>query len=171
MQTLQPVQKLIKEVQDKFDFDLREYPVGTLLEKLKNGQYKLDDKADTLSTWQKSIFIESLLLDLPSSMIVSMRVLSDTAYGCHHEMVVGSELLQAVQEFVNDELTLTRLQDLTFLNGRKFSDLPLVTQCRLLRKSLRVTEYLFLPKSDKKRLRNRLLLKTSCMNTPQPRKG
>lgn len=171
MQTLQPVQKLIKEAQDKFDFDLREYPIETLLEKLRGGQYKLDDKADTLSTWQKSIFIESLLLDLPNPMLVSMRVLSDSAYGYHQEMVVGSELLQAVQQFVNDELVLTRLQDLTFLNGRKFSDLPLVTQRRLLRTSLRVTEYLFLPLSDKKRLRNRLLLQTNYMPSSGYKKG
>lgn len=133
---MQKVQKLIKEVQDNFDFDLRDYPIEALLEKLRDGQYKLDTKADSLSPWQKSIFIESLLLNLPNPMIVSMRVLSDTAYGYHHEMVVGSELLQVVQQFVNDELVLTRLQDLTFLNGRKFSDLPLVTQRRLLRTSL-----------------------------------
>ena len=157
---MKEVQNLIKDYQYKFDFDLREYSIEYLLEKLRKGQYKLDTETDNLSTCQKSIFIESLLLNLPSPMISSMRVESDNAYGYHHEVVVGSELLQAVQEFINDEMVLTELQELTFLNDCKYSDLPLVIQRRLLRTSLRFTEYLFLPASYKKHLRNRLLLKT-----------
>lgn len=160
---MQEVQKLIKHYQDKFDFDLRDYLIEYLLEKLRKGQYKLDTEAKNLSTWQKSIFIESLLLNLPSPMISSIRVESDTAYSDHYEVVVGSELLQAVQEFINDELVLTGLQELTFLNGCKYSDLPLVTQRRLLHTSLRFTEYLFLPVSYKKHLRKRLLFNTHYM--------
>ena len=160
---MQEVQKSIKHFQDRFDFDLREYSIEYLLEKLRKGQYKLDTEADNLSTMQKSIFIESLLLNLPSPMISSIRVESETANGDYHEVVVGSGLLQAVQEFINDELVLIHLQELTFLNDRKYSDLPLVTQRRLLRTSLRFTEYLFLPASYKKHLRNRLLLKICHM--------
>lgn len=129
---MQEVQKLIEHYQNRFDFDLRDYSIEYLLEKIRKGQCKLDTETDNLSTCQKSIFIESLLLNLPSPMISSMRVESDNACGYHHEVVVGSELLQAVQEFINDELVLTGLKELTFLNGCKYSDLPLVTQRRLL---------------------------------------
>lgn len=163
---MQKVQKLIKEAQAKFDYDLREYTVEELLKKLSTGQYKLG-ATDNLSDWQKSIFVESMLLNLPVSQMASVRVLAENGYSYHYQMVTNSELLHIMQQFINNEFALINLEELSFLNGRKFDDLPTLSQRNLLKKQIRVTEYLFLQPTDNKRLRNRLLLNTCFMRKPK----
>lgn len=163
---MQKLQKLIKEAEAKFDYDLREYRVEELLQKLSTGQYKLGNTG-SLSDWQKSIFVESMLLELPVPQMSSMRVYAENGCDYHQQMVTHSELLHILQQFINNEFALINLEELSFLNGLKFDDLPLLSQRNLLKKQIRVTEYLFLQPTDNKRLRNRLLLNTCFMRKPK----
>ena len=71
---------------------------------------------------QKSLLIESLLLNLPIPSIY----LYESEFSIY-EVMDGQQRLAALREFMDNKLELTGMEMLTSLNGKKFDDLsPLV---------------------------------------------
>jgi hypothetical protein len=71
------------------------------------------------SNQQKSLLIESLLLNVPVPPVFFYE--SDLA---RYEVMDGQQRLNAIKEFLNNELTLRGLQIVSSLNGRTYSKLP-----------------------------------------------
>lgn len=155
------VTKQLQRTQEHFDYDLREFLVADLFTKLGWNDKTLGIKQtyhvvniDPTRTWtdeQNSLFIESLLLGLPTNHLVCIE--KPTQRGARqYEVVDGSSRLLALKWFVQGDFALTGLTVLSYLNKARFQDLPLTVQRKLMRTSLRVIEFLNLTDSDKKSL-------------------
>ena len=68
----------------------------------------------------QSRFIESLILGLPVPFFFAAEI-KDTG---RLEIVDGSQRIRTMAAFINDELELSNLRNLTELNDKKFSQLP-----------------------------------------------
>ncbi len=71
------------------------------------------------SNKQKSLLIESLLLNIPVPPVFFYE--NDLA---RYEVMDGQQRLNAIKEFLNNEFALRGLQIITSLNGRSYSKLP-----------------------------------------------
>ncbi len=86
------------------------------------------------STIQKSLLIESFLLNIPIPPIF----LYEKDFHSY-EVVDGRQRLEAIQDFFSDSFRLKKLSYYRHLNGQKFSDLSLEEQRLLLRRSISAT--------------------------------
>lgn len=151
LQKKNEIEKEIIEKQKQISFGLREWSIGTIIEKFGDGgdaenpecelfipEYQRDYK------WDKKIasrFIESILLGLPIPYIyIADSFSEDESHDGRIEIIDGSQRIRTLYKFVKDELVLTDLKELTVLEGFKFSDLLLGRQRRFLRESLRLLE-------------------------------
>lgn len=139
--------KEIKKLEKITDHEIREYPIGVIVEKFQNG---LDeDKAELFIpdyqreyVWdlkQKSRFIESLLLKLP----IPYLFVSDVSEGDNAgriEIVDGSQRIRTLYSFLNNKFSLTGLKKLPAANGFKFSDFSQPRRLRFARKTIRMIE-------------------------------
>lgn len=137
----------IIEKQKIADYDIREYPVGVLVDKYsiglsedRNEIFIPDYQREFIwSKRQQSRFIESILLNLPIPYIY----VADN-YGGENdgriEVVDGSQRLRALHSYIEGELTLDNLQTLPLLNKTQFKDLPDGRRLRFLRKTIRIIE-------------------------------
>jgi hypothetical protein len=137
----------ILEKQKIADYDIREYPVGVLVEKYSTG---LSDDSNEIFipdyqrefVWkqaQQSRFIESILLNLPIPYIY----VADNYDGENDgriEVVDGSQRLRTLHAYIGGDLELSKLTTLPTLNGTRFEDLPKGRQLRFLRKTIRIIE-------------------------------
>lgn len=83
---------------------------------------------------KKSLFIESLILNIPIPPIF----LFEYEIG-KYEIMDGQQRTSTIREFYNNDLTLTKLETWTELNGMKFSDLPKEIKQALSRRRISAT--------------------------------
>jgi hypothetical protein len=132
----------IREKQRMTSHDIREYPIGVIVDKfthkLYDGQAELFvpnyQRAFRWSPKQKSKFIESILLNLP---IPYLFVADNNG---RLEIVDGSQRIRTLVDFVQNEFSLASLKYIPKANGLYFKDFPKVRQLRFLRKTLRMIE-------------------------------
>ncbi|EJD6508468.1 DUF262 domain-containing protein [Providencia sp. TYF-12] len=139
--------KEIKRLEKVTDHEIREYPIGVIVEKFQNGLE--EDEAELFIpdyqreyVWdikQKSRFIESLLLKLPIPYIFVADVSEGDNAG-RIEIVDGSQRIRTLYSFLNNKFTLTGLKKLPAANGFKYSDFNQPRRLRFARKTIRMIE-------------------------------
>lgn len=95
------------------------------------------------TTKQKSLLIESLLLNIPIPPIFLFE--SDAA---RYEVMDGQQRLNAIHDFLENAFTLTGLKNLSFLNGRRYNKLPPLLKRGLDRASINAIVLLQETRSD-----------------------
>jgi Protein of unknown function DUF262 len=135
-------EKQIADLQRIIDYQIKEYTIELLIHKYQEN--RKEDQNDIFIphyqrkfVWDKkkqSLFIESLLLGLP----VPYMFTADN--DGRSEIVDGSQRLQTMESFINNELQLIKLNKLTLLNDFKFEDLPLSRQRRFKKRTIRLIE-------------------------------
>lgn len=125
----------IVTMQERVDYDIRDYPVAFIVENFDSEDYFVPDyqREFIWSGSDQARFIESLLLDLP----IPLLFLSDTESG-KLEIVDGVQRINTLSAFLNGKLELCDLKKISEVNGFKFQDLPPAQQRRLRSKALRV---------------------------------
>jgi len=83
---------------------------------------------------QKSLLIESLLLNIPIPPVFFYE--SDLA---RYEVMDGQQRINSIHEFLNNDFALFGLQELSFLNRKRYRDLPPKVKRGLDRASLSAT--------------------------------
>lgn len=137
----------IVEQQKITDHEIREFPISVIVDKFQSGLE--EDNAELYipdyqrefvwSDYQKSRFIESLLLNLPIPYIF----VADIGEGDNEgrlEIVDGSQRVRTLHQFINNNLTLNSLERLTSANGFKYSDFSPPRKMRFDRKTIRMIE-------------------------------
>jgi hypothetical protein len=127
------------------DYDTREYPVEVIVSKYllrldedDNDFFVPDYQRDL--TWteeNQSRFIESVLMGLPIPLLFLADVEGQEGRA---EIVDGSQRVRTLARFMNNELRLSGLKQLTKLNNFTFADLPLIRQRRFGRHTMRMIE-------------------------------
>src|SRR5580704_13872 len=112
----------IVEESKRIEFYLTEYSVELLASKMHSNEFVIPpyQREDTWEPARKSRFIESLLMGLPIPFLFFWE---NPATG-KLEIVDGSQRLRTIQQFVLKDLVIGELDELTHLEGLKFSDLP-----------------------------------------------
>ncbi|OIX91510.1 hypothetical protein BFS14_22690 [Serratia fonticola] len=137
----------IVEQQKITDHEIREFPISVIVDKFQTGLE--EDKAELYipdyqrefvwSDFQKSRFIESLLLNLPIPYIFVADIGEGENEG-RLEIVDGSQRVRTLHQFINNNLTLSDLERLTSANGFKYSDFSAPRKMRFDRKTIRMIE-------------------------------
>lgn len=130
------------------DYDTKEYPVETLVQKYltgletdENELFVPDYQRDF--TWDKarqSKFIESVLIGLPIPYVFVADTTDRPENEGRLEIVDGSQRVRTLVAFMQDELVLEGLKKLDLLNNFRYSDLPATRQRRFNRRTLRMIE-------------------------------
>lgn len=127
------------------DYDTREYPVEVIVDKYLKG-LKEDDNDFFVPDYQRDLtwpdehqsrFIESVLMGLPIPLLFLADVEGQEGRA---EIVDGSQRVRTLARFMNNELRLSGLKQLTKLNNFTFSDLPQIRQRRFGRHTMRMIE-------------------------------
>lgn len=127
------------------DYDTREYPVEVIVDKYLK-RLEEDDNDFFIPDYQRDLtwpdehqsrFIESVLMGLPIPLLFLADVEGQEGRA---EIVDGSQRVRTLARFMNNELELSGLKQLTMLNGFKFADLPLIRQRRFGRHTMRMIE-------------------------------
>jgi hypothetical protein len=141
------VDKQIEELQKITDYEIKEWPIGVLVEKFTNGRdsdeseiFIPDYQRDMVWTpKQQSRFIESILIKLPVPFIFAADVGQGDREGAL-EIIDGSQRIRTLDNFVSNKLRLVGLKKLTAAVGMRFSDLSKPRQMRFKRTTVRVIE-------------------------------
>lgn len=135
----------ITEQQKIIDYDTREYPVEVIVDKYLK-RLEEDDNDFFVPDYQRELtwpddhqsrFIESVLMGLPIPLLFLADVEGQEGRA---EIVDGSQRVRTLARFMNNELQLSGLKQLTKLNGFTFADLPLIRQRRFGRHTMRMIE-------------------------------
>lgn len=141
------VDKQIEELQKITDYEIKEWPIGVLVEKFTSNR---DEDASEIfipdyqrnMVWtakQQSRFIESILIKLPVPFIFAADVGQGDREGTL-EIIDGSQRIRTLDNFLSNKLQLEGLTKLTQANGMRFSDLSKPRQMRFKRTVIRVIE-------------------------------
>lgn len=141
------VDQQIEELQKITDYEIKEWPIGVLVEKFTNGREKdeseifiPDYQRDMVWTpRQQSRFIESILIKLPVPFIFAADVAQGDREG-HLEIIDGSQRIRTLDNFLSNRLELVGLKKLTQAIGMRFSDFSKPRQMRFKRTAVRVIE-------------------------------
>lgn len=141
------VDKQIEELQKITDYEIKEWPIGVLVEKFTNGRetdeseiFIPDYQRDMVWTpKQQSRFIESILIKLPVPFIFAADVGQGDREGAL-EIIDGSQRIRTLDNFLANKLELVGLKKLTQALGMRFSDLSKPRQMRFKRTTVRVIE-------------------------------
>lgn len=136
----------IQKERQVVDYDTKEPIVEILVSRFRRPEYDEDledeEKDIYIPTYQRqfiwseerqSKFIESVLLGLPMPFMF-MADMKDGTW----EVVDGSQRIQTLNSFLNNDLTLCKLKRLTTLNGFKFEDLPLPHKRKFRKQTIRI---------------------------------
>jgi len=109
------------------DIDIRETPhsIFELMRKYDDGRLVIEPDFQRKLVWspeQKSRFIESVILNFP----LPPFYVNETREG-KYIIVDGLQRTTALHEFINNEFELTGLEALPHLNGKRFSDLKIMS--------------------------------------------
>jgi Protein of unknown function DUF262 len=141
------VDKQIEELQKITDYEIKEWPIGVLVEKFTNGR-DLDESEIFIPDYQRDMvwtpkqqsrFIESILIKLPVPFIFAADVGQGDREGAL-EIIDGSQRIRTLDNFLSHRLVLVGLRKLTAANGMRFSDLSKPRQMRFNRTTVRVIE-------------------------------
>jgi hypothetical protein len=141
------VDKQIEELQKITDYEIKEWPIGVLVEKFTNGRdtdeseiFIPDYQRDMVWTpKQQSRFIESILIKLPVPFIFGADVGQGDREGAL-EIIDGSQRIRTLDNFLSNKLELVGLKKLTEAIGMRFSYLSKPRQMRFKRTTVRVIE-------------------------------
>lgn len=141
------VDKQIEELQKITDYEIKEWPIGVLVEKFTSGRetdeseiFIPDYQRDMVWTpKQQSRFIESILIKLPVPFIFAADVGQGDREG-NLEIIDGSQRIRTLDNFLSNKLELVGLKKLTQAIGMRFSDLSKPRQLRFNRTTVRVIE-------------------------------
>ena len=141
------VDKQIEELQKITDYEIKEWPIGVLVEKFTSGRetdeseiFIPDYQRDMVWTpKQQSRFIESILIKLPVPFIFAADVGQGDREGAL-EIIDGSQRIRTLDNFLSNKLELVGLKKLTQALGMRFSDLSKPRQMRFKRTTVRVIE-------------------------------
>jgi hypothetical protein len=141
------VDKQIEELQKITDYEIKEWPIGVLVEKFTNGRdsdeseiFIPDYQRDMVWTpKQQSRFIESILIKLPVPFMFAADVGQGDREGAL-EIIDGSQRIRTLDNFLSNKLELVGLKKLTEAIGMRFSDLSKPRQMRFKRTTVRVIE-------------------------------
>lgn len=141
------VDQQIEELQKITDYEIKEWPIGVLVEKFINGRetdeseiFIPDYQRDMVWTpKQQSRFIESILIKLPVPFIFAADVGSGDREGAL-EIIDGSQRIRTLDNFLSNKLELVGLKKLTQAIGMRFSDFSKPRQMRFKRTTVRVIE-------------------------------
>lgn len=98
------------------------YPVKSIPEMLKSGDYKLNPEYQRRNRWsndRKSRLIESFIMNVPLPPIF----LYEYEYS-KYEVMDGLQRLSSINDFYNNDFPLEGLEYWGELNGKKYSELP-----------------------------------------------
>lgn len=98
------------------------YPVKSIPEMLKSGDYKLNPEYQRRNRWsndRKSRLIESFIMNVPLPPIF----LYEYEYS-KYEVMDGLQRLSSINDFYKNEFQLEGLEYWRELNGKKYSELP-----------------------------------------------
>jgi hypothetical protein len=125
----------IVEHSKRIEFYLTEYSVELLASKMQNGDFEIPSyqREDTWEPERKSRFIESLLMGLPIPFLFFWESPSSGKL----EIVDGSQRLRTITQFILGDMVLGELDDLTYLEGMSFRDLPESRQRKIKNRSIR----------------------------------
>jgi hypothetical protein len=125
----------IVEQSKRIEFYLTEYSVELLANKMHTGEFQVPayQREDTWEPARKSRFIESLLMGLPIPFLFFWE---SPATG-KLEIVDGSQRLRTIEQFVLRDLVIGELDELTDMEGLRFSDLPASRQRKIKNRSIR----------------------------------
>jgi hypothetical protein len=141
------VDQQIEELQKITDYEIKEWPIGVLVEKFTSGRetdeseiFIPDYQRDMVWTpKQQSRFIESILIKLPVPFIFAADVGLGDREGAL-EIIDGSQRIRTLDNFLSNKLELVGLKKLTQAIGMRFSDLSKPRQMRFKRTTVRVIE-------------------------------
>lgn len=141
------VDQQIEELQKITDYEIKEWPIGVLVEKFTSGRetdeseiFIPDYQRDMVWTpRQQSRFIESILIKLPVPFIFAADVGQGDREG-NLEIIDGSQRIRTLDNFLSNKLELVGLKKLTQAIGMRFSDLSKPRQLRFKRTTVRVIE-------------------------------
>lgn len=173
------VDKQIEELQKITDYEIKEWPIGVLVEKFTNGRetdeseiFIPDYQRDMVWTpRQQSRFIESILIKLPVPFIFAADVGQGDREGAL-EIIDGSQRIRTLDNFVANKLELVGLKKLTQASGMRFSDLSKPRQMRFKRTTVRVIELTEKADEDARReMFDRLNSGGTALTTMEVRRG
>lgn len=141
------VDQQIEELQKITDYEIKEWPIGVLVEKFTSGRdtdeseiFIPDYQRDMVWTpKQQSRFIESILIKLPVPFIFAADVGEGDREGAL-EIIDGSQRIRTLDNFLSNKLQLVGLKKLTQAIGMRFSDFSKPRQMRFKRTTVRVIE-------------------------------
>ena len=131
-ESIEELERQIKELQQDYNYNLREYTIEIALEKFKGRDYELE-KSNLSSiifipsyqrnfVWGNDLkckFIESLMLGVPMPPLFAFT-LDETG---NMELIDGVQRLTTIKEFVDNKFKITNLKLLENLNNYRFKDL------------------------------------------------
>ena len=125
----------IVEQSKRIEFYLTEYSIELLAKKMNDEEFEIPgyQREDTWEPERKSRFIESLLMGLP----IPFLFFWESPGTGKLEIVDGSQRLRTIQQFLGGDLVLGELDQLTSLQGLRFSDLPGSRQRKIKNRSIR----------------------------------
>ena len=125
----------IVEQSKRIEFYITEYSVELLAAKMQNGDFiiPLYQREDTWEPARKPRFIESLLMGLP----IPFLFFWESPKSGQLEIVDGSQRLRTIKQFISGDLIFGELDELSELQGMKFTDLPESRQRKIKNRSIR----------------------------------
>jgi Protein of unknown function DUF262 len=173
------VDKQIEELQKITDYEIKEWPIGVLVEKFTHGR-DLDESEIFIPDYQRDMvwtpkqqsrFIESILIKLPVPFIFAADVGQGDREGAL-EIIDGSQRIRTLDNFVSNKLELVGLKKLTEAVGMRFSDLSKPRQMRFKRTTVRVIELTEKADEDARReMFDRLNSGGTALTTMEVRRG
>ena len=131
-ESIEELERQIKELQQDYNYNLREYTIEIALEKFKGRDYELEKSNSSsiifIPSYQRNFvwgndlkckFIESLMLGVPMPPLFAFT-LDETG---NMELIDGVQRLTTIKEFVDNKFKITNLKLLENLNNYRFKDL------------------------------------------------
>ncbi|MCE9605757.1 MAG: DUF262 domain-containing protein [Planctomycetia bacterium] len=124
----------ILEQSKRIEFYLTELSVELLAKKMEDGDFDIPgyQREDTWEHERKSRFLESLLMGLPIPFLFFWERPDGKL-----EIVDGSQRLRTIHQFLLGDLCFSALEQLTELEGLRFTDLPESRQRKVKNRSIR----------------------------------
>jgi len=140
----------IREKQKVVDYRTTEYPVEVIVQKYIEGQEN-DTNELFIPDYQREMvwdderqskFIESVFLGLPIPPIFVADINNEESEEdeARLEIIDGTQRIRTLTKFINNELTLCKLQKLSKLNNFRFEDLLPSRQRRFNRATVRIIQ-------------------------------
>lgn len=146
--SLEDVETQIKEIQIEYNYRIADFSIGELMKKFKLKNEDIDIEKDEISVlivpqyqrdfiWaeiMQSKFVESIFMGVPIQPLFAFELDEDG----NMELLDGVQRLSSLRAFINNELTLNNLEELTNLNGYRFEQLETSRKRKILNTSLKL---------------------------------